>query len=442
MASEPVLVLLLLASTLVDYYCGLKMDKLQSKDLKRKYLVISILSNVGILIAFKYLFFFIDSLNTVLSFFGVDLPSAEKVQGYSINQILLPVGISFYTFQTMSYTIEVYRGRISAERHLGRFALYVAYFPQLVAGPIEKATRLLPQFRKEIKADLQQIRQGLILMAWGFFLKVVVADRLGLYVDLAYSDPEAYSGLPLILAAFFFAFQIYFDFSAYTAIAIGAAKTMGISLMDNFNRPLFASSIRQFWQRWHISLTQWIRDYLYFPLRKNLKATPLLSVSIVFFVMGLWHGANWTFVVWGLLNGAYLVVETFLLPYRKLLFKKLGLQGTPSKILGWSAAFVLIVFSLIFFRSPTIQDAFLYIRHLFSIQNLHFNILNNYFELIISILLILGVQIVHYFKGNSKVYELVISQSVSIRWLIYLTYILFMVLFAINRQNTFIYFQF
>lgn len=441
-SSEPYLIILLLISTLVDYYCGLKIGELDDGKKKKAYLWLSILVNVGILVTFKYLFFFVDSMNGLLEHFGVEVSSSEQIQSYRIDQILLPVGISFYTFQTMSYTIEVYRGNMQPEKHLGRFALFVAFFPQLVAGPIEKATRLLPQFKKHIVPDIQQIKRGLTIMAWGFFLKVVVADRLGVYVDAVYADSDGNKGLPSLLAAFFFVFQIYFDFAAYTYIAIGAAKTMGINLINNFNRPLFSQNISQFWQRWHISLTQWIRDYLYRPLRRNGKINRGLSVIIVFFVMGLWHGANWTFVVWGLINALFLIVEVATNPFRKRIFDWLRIPAKVRAVLGWGTSFTLMLVSLIFFRSPTLTDALNYIQNLLVLPNLHVNILNNYFELFLSFVLIFGVQLVHYFKGNNKIYELVESKPTWLRWSMYASYIVLMVLLGINRQESFIYFQF
>lgn len=440
--SEPYLIVLLFISTLVDYYCGLAIGSADNQRSKNLYLWTSILVNIGILICFKYLFFFLDSFNGLLEQFGMEIPEAEKIHGYSIDQILLPVGISFYTFQTMSYTIDVYRGNAIPEKHLGRFALFVAFFPQLVAGPIERASRLLPQFYKIALPNVEQIKRGLIFMAWGFFIKIVVADRLGIYVDTAYGDIEGNRGLPLILAAFFFVFQIYFDFAAYTYIAIGAARCMGITLINNFNRPMFAQSISQFWQRWHISLTQWIRDYLYRPLRRNANLNRFLAVLIVFFVMGLWHGANWTFVVWGILNALFLIVEVTTYPLRKRIFEFLGVGPRLRGLLGWGAAFSFMILSLIFFRAPSIGDAITYYQNLFVIPNLHFNILNNYFELVLSFLLIIGVQLVHYIKGNNKIYELVEGKTFWARWSIYLIYMVIILLFGLNSQQSFIYFQF
>lgn len=301
-AWRPEYLLLIIASTLVDYLCALRMGRLESRRRRKKYLVLSLGSNLGLLFGFKYLTFFNESTRAVFDqlniFYGV--PTFE---------ILLPVGISFYTFQTLSYTIDVYRGARPPERHLGIFALYVSFFPQLVAGPIERSTRLLPQFFQHHGFDAGRVQSGLRLILWGFFKKIVIADRLAVYVNAVYANPSAYDGPSLLLATYFFAFQIYCDFSAYSDIAIGSARVMGFELMQNFRRPYFARSIQEFWQRWHISLSTWFRDYVYLPLGGNRVPTWrwYTNLLLVFLVSGLWHGANWTFVVWGALHGTYLV---------------------------------------------------------------------------------------------------------------------------------------
>ncbi|MFD1613950.1 MBOAT family O-acyltransferase [Gelatiniphilus marinus] len=442
MVHEPELIILLCISTLVDYYCGIKMYKSHSATIKKRYLVFSIITNVGILFLFKYLLFFTDNLKSFLGFFGVELLSDELASSYNFTNILLPIGISFYTFQTMSYSFEVYRGTVKPERHLGKFALYVAFFPQLVAGPIERASRLLPQLKQKVIVNIPDIKKGLIIMAWGFFLKVVVADRLGVYVDEAFANPDSPHNIALILGSIFFCFQIYYDFSAYTAIAIGAAKTMGYDLIQNFNRPLFSTSMAQFWQRWHISFTQWLREFLYRPLVKHYKLNRLTAVFIVFFINGLWHGANWTFVIWSLLNAFILVLEIATNSKRHKLFKKLNIPKYITGFFGWAFCLGYMVLTLVFFRSPSLEHALLYLKNMFNFGSMHINIVGNYFELFLSLMLILIVQTIHYYKGNSKVYELVTQRPNYVRYSMYLGYILIIVLFAINRQNTFIYFQF
>ena len=441
-AKEPVLLLLLIVSTLVDYYCGLKIHKAATKKIKKQFLTLSILTNLGLLFVFKYLFFFTSSFIGVLHFFHIPVANIEQVQSYNIHQILLPVGISFYTFQTMSYTIDVYRGNLNPEKHLGKFALYVAFFPQLVAGPIERASRLLPQLKQKVALNLKDVEKGLIMMGWGFFLKLVVADRLGIYVDQAFSDPESPHGIALLLGGFFFCFQIYYDFSAYTSIAIGAAKVMGYDLMQNFNKPFFSTSSTELWKRWHISLMQWMRDYLYRPLVINLKLKRLPAVLIVFFVIGLWHGANWTFVVWSVLNGLLLIIEVSTNTLRSKFYKKLNFPKSIISFLGWSFIFFYLMLSLVFFRSSSIAAAFVYLKHMLNLKSMHINITGSYLELALCFSFIAMVQFVHYYKGNSKIYELVLNQPKYLKWISYYAYILLLVLFALNRQNSFIYFQF
>jgi D-alanyl-lipoteichoic acid acyltransferase DltB (MBOAT superfamily) len=436
------LVFLLLISTITDYIAGLKIEKSKSANNKRLFLIISICINVGILFFFKYYHFFSLSFQTILQEIGLLEGASQEFTGYHINEILIPVGISFYTFQTMSYTIEVYRGKLRAETHFGKFALYVSFFPQLVAGPIEKATRLLPQFYKKITFSKDSIKKGLALMAWGFFLKLVVADRLGLYVDMAFYDPELYNGLPLILGAIFFGFQIYYDFAAYTAIAIGSAKVLGINLINNFNKPFFATSAASFWRRWHISLMNWMRDYLYKPLVRNYNFSRKIALLLIFFVIGLWHGANWTFVIWGVLNGVFLIAEIATIKLRKKVFHFLNVPKRLIKFFGWCIVMAYLCLTLVFFRSPSLSESILYLKNMFTITNLHINILDNYFELFICIVAIAFVQYLHYVKGNKKIYEIVFSKSLGLRWCIYITYILIIIFFSINRQHSFIYFQF
>ncbi|WP_240491716.1 MBOAT family O-acyltransferase [Flavivirga aquatica] len=418
------------------------MFKTNNAKIKKIFLTFSIITNVGILFLFKYFLFFTSSLDALIGFFGAEMSLEETANSYNFNNILLPIGISFYTFQTMSYSIEVYRGSIKPEKHLGKFALYIAFFPQLVAGPIERASRLIPQLKQKVQINIPNIKKGLILMAWGFFLKVIVADRLGIYVDQAFNNPESPHNISLILGGFFFSFQIYYDFSAYTSIAIGAAKTMGYDLIQNFNKPIFSTSFSQFWKRWHISFMQWLRDFLYRPLVRDQKTNRLTAVIIVFFINGLWHGANWTFIVWSLLNALILIIEIATIPIRKRIFKMMRIPKRTIRILGWFTVINYLTFTLIFFRSPSLSQAFLYIKNMFSFGSLHIDILGNYFELFLCIILILIVQIIHYYKGNNKVYEIVTQRPNHIRYSMYLAYILIIVLFAINRQNTFIYFQF
>ena len=292
---------LILASTAVDYAAGLALGRVTNRASRRALVGLSLVANLGILLFFKYANFFAQTWSSMIGA-GAD---------GSLHTFLLPVGISFYTFQTLSYTIDVYRGRIEPERHLGRFALYVAFFPQLVAGPIERAGRLLPQVTRMASPNTDQIVSGLRLALWGFFKKVVIADRLALVVDQVYGNPADQSGITWLIGTYFFAFQIYCDFSGYSDIAIGVARLLGFDLMKNFRVPYSASSLREFWGRWHISLSTWFRDYVYIGLGGNRVQLGrwIANILVTFLVSGLWHGANWTFVVWGGLHGAYLVIE-------------------------------------------------------------------------------------------------------------------------------------
>jgi len=296
--------LLLVISTLIDYFCSLMMGRYpeEEKQKRKPFLYLSLISNLGILFTFKYFNFFSASFTSLLKSLGYDYAAPAF-------SLLLPMGISFYTFQTMSYTIDVYHSRLKPEKHLGVFALFVTFFPQLVAGPIERAGNLLEQLKVDHKFSYANVIAGLQLMAWGFFKKIVIADNLAIMVNNVYNNPTQYTGVSLILATVFFAFQIYCDFSAYSDIAIGSAQVMGFTLMQNFNRPYFSKTIGEFWNRWHISLFTWFRDYLYIPLGGNrvVKWRWYYNLFITFLVSGFWHGANWTFIVWGALHGFYLV---------------------------------------------------------------------------------------------------------------------------------------
>lgn len=303
MCWKPEFIVLILISTAIDYFCGLGIAKFRkSKRVSRALLSVSMCMNLGLLFFFKYMNFFGETLTAVCR--SISIPFSAPTL-----DLILPVGISFYTFQTMSYTIDIYRGRMKPEQNFITFALYVSFFPQLVAGPIEKAANLLPQLRQSHPFSYDNATYGLKLMAWGFFKKLVIADRLAaLLVDPVYQNPSHYSGGVFLLSSAAFALQIYCDFSGYSDIARGCAKTMGIDLMVNFKAPYLSASIREFWQRWHISLTSWFREYVYIPLGGNRKGPwkKVLFVTITFFLSGLWHGAGWNFVVWGLLHAVYL----------------------------------------------------------------------------------------------------------------------------------------
>jgi len=435
--------LLIICSTLIDYYAGLQMGKMPEKEKRRIYLILSLCANLGLLFTFKYFNFFNGSLRQAFQYLNImyHVPSLK---------VLLPVGISFYTFQTLSYTIDVYRGDREPERHLGIFALYVSFFPQLVAGPIERSTRLLPQFFEKMEFDYQRVKDGLLLMAWGFFKKVVIADWVAIFVNQVYNNPEFYPGLPSIVATYFFAFQIYCDFSGYSDIAIGAAQVMGYRLMLNFRRPYFSKSISEFWKRWHISLSSWFRDYLYFSLGGNRvkRARMYLNIFIVFLISGLWHGANWTFIVWGGLHGAYLLISRWTMQWRSKLHQILGLVKIPQvhRIIKIAITFHLVLFSWIFFRANSISDAFLIIGNLFSAFDVStlFSVSGfgrQHFAL--SIISIAVLVVVELYQRNHNVRLWLSTRPVIIRWAVYYGLIMFILLFgAYDNANEFIYFQF
>ena len=338
------------AVTWVNWEAGRRIADAADLRTRKLWLWIAIVASLGVLFFFKYFNFFNDSFRAVFEAGGLDylVPHLD---------IILPVGISFFTFQALSYPLDVYRGDHGPERSLTRFATYVVFFPQLVAGPIERASTLLDQFKERHRFDLDRFGSGVQLIVWGLFKKVVIADRLGVYVAEIYSAPQLYDGSTLLLATYFFAIQIYCDFSAYSDIAIGSARLIGFDLSKNFNLPYLASSIAQFWRRWHITLTTWFRSYLYYPLGGNRVSTLawMRNIWIVFVVSGVWHGAAWTFVIWGALHAAYYCVQWV---WNKLV-------PTPERpgwwavLLGIFITFHAVVLAWVFFRAENVADAWL-----------------------------------------------------------------------------------
>ena len=427
---------LIIISTLIDYVAGLRMSALLERRKRLKYLLLSLLTNLGLLLTFKYFNFFSDSLNAGFSFLGmsVHIPYLN---------VLLPVGISFYTFQTLSYSIDVYRGKIEHERHLGIFALYVSFFPQLVAGPIERASRLLPQFYRKNNFDEARVVSGLRLMLWGLFKKIVVANRVALYVDAVYNNAELHSGLTLLVATYMFAFQIYCDFSGYSDIAIGAARVLGYDLMKNFNRPYFAKTINEFWGRWHISLSTWFRDYVYVPLGGNRKGAPRMFVNlvIVFLVSGMWHGANWTFLAWGALHGIFAAASKITLPLRD---RVVGLLHMPASIVSGVRIFVtfqLVCFGWIYFRAASIEQANYIVMQIFTLPwgGLFVTALDQFSYGVMAIVLLLVVDTAQEYYNAAGAFVL---RPRTLRWASYIIIIVIMVLIGVFDESQFIYFQF
>ena len=354
MAFIPAYILILLVTIVVDYYAGILIE--QNPTRKRMWLVLSIIANVGFLAFFKYYNFAAENIAALaqLLHWNYSLP---------LLAIILPIGLSFHTFQAMSYTIEVYRGRQKAERHFGIYALYVLFFPQLVAGPIERPQNLIHQFYEKHYFEYDRVVSGLKLILWGLFKKMVIADRAAVVVDAIYGNSGDFSGLPLILAAVLFTFQIYYDFSGYTDIARGAARVLGFTLRENFNLPFISTSMAEMWQRWHISLSTWLRDYLYYPLAltwgKKSKFRLHLCLIFTFVLIGVWHGANWTFAIFGLIHGLYLVIGSATYRKRQKIAELIGLTKVPKfrKLVQRFGVFVLMSLSLVFFRAPSLADA-------------------------------------------------------------------------------------
>jgi len=429
MAYIPYYILILAFTICVDYVAGISIENAEGRR-RKLFLVISLISNIGILAFFKYFNFLNDNLTEL----GHLLHQPFGLQHLSI---LLPIGLSFHTFQAMSYTIEIYRGNQKAERHFGIFSLYVMFYPQLVAGPIERPQNLLHQFREKHSFDYGRVSDGLKLMLWGFFKKVVIADRLANYVDQVYGNPAGYHGLPIIIATIFFAFQIYCDFSGYTDIAIGAAQVMGFHLMDNFNRPYFSASISEFWRRWHISLSSWFRDYMYISLGGNRVTIPrwYFNLFITFIVSGLWHGANWTFIIWGALNGFYIIMEQVLKPVR--------LKLPKIKALNILITFILIDFAWIFFRASSLQNAKLVIKNMFHFANggLLWAIFDKY-DFYICVVSILFMEWVHYLERHNKMRHFFNDKPLVFRWSMYIGILWFIWVYGVFGAREFIYFTF
>ena len=354
---DPRFVGLLLTSAGVDYVAALKVQKHRGAPAAKAWLITSLAVNLGILGVFKYFNFFVDNAHRIFEALGLSVSTP-------LLTIVLPVGISFYTFQSMSYTIDVYRGKLEPVRDLLAFVLYVSYFPQLVAGPIERATHLLPAIMKRRKVDEAMLRGGLMLIVIGLFRKVVIADGIGQTVDLVFASPETHTGAELLSAAYLFALQIYCDFAGYSDIARGTSRLLGIDLMVNFNQPYFASSLREFWRRWHISLSTWLRDYLYIPLggSRGGQLATVRNLMITMLLGGLWHGAAWSFVAWGLLHGLYLVAEHLLHAKASGLAQSLRIPAFASRAFGIVATFHLVLLAWVFFRAPGFSAALSYLQ--------------------------------------------------------------------------------
>lgn len=444
----PEYILILFFTIVIDYIAGIMIEN--TTDKKRLFLVISIISNVSILAFFKYFNFFNDSVRDVAETIGWN---------YGIDNlaIILPIGLSFHTFQAMSYTIEVYRGKQKAERHFGIYSLYVMFYPQLVAGPIERPQNMLHQFHEKHTFNYDAAKSGLILMGWGLIKKVVIADRLATFVNPVFDHPENYTGYNIMLAALFFAFQIYCDFSGYSSIAIGTARVMGFKLMTNFETPYFSKSISEFWSRWHISLSTWFKDYLYIPLGGNRVSIPrwYFNLFIVFIVSGFWHGANWTFIIWGAIHGLLLIIEQLI---KRVANNKLPKQTLITTLIRTSICFILVTIAWIFFRAATTTQALLMLNKVFfentfitgfvkpmlsfSFNKIQYVIPLKYLMMCFGCVAFL--QVVEYLnlKYNFRNFFFSLKTNSFLKWSIYFCMVLVFILYGVFNKSSFIYFQF
>ncbi len=459
MSWKPVYAGLIFASTIIDYFCGLKMDDKQSILPRRFYLVFSLLGNLSILFTFKYFNFFTENLFGVLHFFdwSVSTPTLN---------VILPVGISFYTFQSLSYTIDTYMKKRDAEEDFLKFALYVSFFPQLVAGPIERSTHLLPQFDEDFNFDVERTLNGLKLIVWGFFKKIVIADQLAIFVNQIYGAPETFGGAHLLVATIFFSFQIYCDFSGYSDIAIGSARILGFDIMENFHRPYFAKSIPEFWIRWHISLSTWFKDYVYIPLGGNRVNSyrHYFNLAAVFLISGLWHGAAWTFVIWGAIHAVYYLVHLWKKPLDETVNQLVSnplLKGIRS-FTRIVVTFGLVTFSWVFFRAQTLEDAILIVKKItyslgnYSVLLSQLGELKQFldsgqsnlalFDFSFGVLAVLFMLIIHILERGTDSREFISDLPGVVRIVIY--NIVFIAILAVllfggtYEEQTFIYFQF
>lgn len=427
---EPAYALLLLTSTIVTYIAALGIGHFKDRRMKKLCLVSSLVLNLAILFLFKYYNFLVSNIEIAFkaSGLGLDIPEFK---------LLLPVGISFYTFQALGYSIDVYRGTTKVERDFFTYALFVSFFPQLVAGPIERSNNLLPQFRQEHRFDYETVMKGARLMLWGYFMKLVLADRCGLYVDAIFNNVNMHNGGSYLVASILFPFQIYGDFAGYSLIAIGVARILGFRLMENFRRPYFACTVSEFWHRWHISLSTWFKDYVYIPLGGNRvnRSRYYFNLLVTFVVSGIWHGANWTFTCWGTLHGILICIE-----------KAMGISKQEytgiSKFFHWIITFVIVCLAWIFFRANNLADALTIITGIFThigIPDISFAMFTEITTALFALGILFCKEMCDEFSWHFHL------SSVSRQVAIYVYMILMMaiiLLFGVLGGDQFIYFQF
>lgn len=444
----PQYVIVILLTTIISYTSALLIDGRHESSLFPKFVLsLSVILCIGILFTFKYLNFFTENL--ALLFKVLSAP----IQPFTI-KLALPIGISFYIFQTISYLVDVYRGDIHAEKNLGLYAVYISFFPKVMQGPIERGKNLLPQLYEHRRFQYKQASYGLKLMAWGYFKKLVLADNLSVYVNQVFNDLPSYQGLSLVLATFFFAIQLYCDFSGYTDIALGSAKLFGIELSLNFKAPYFASSIKDFWGRWHITLSTWLRDYIYIPLGGNRvgKFRHALNIMITFLVSGLWHGASWNFILWGEIHGILQVIEGFF-PWnsKKSPFQRNRHYHFLLCIITVPCTFLLVCFAWIFFRAATLNDAIYVLQNMFVgissiptyINNCGIQLGITFTHLLFNCLPVILLFIYDLISLKTDTIALISKQRFFIRWPLYIFLLLIILLFSEKGITTeFIYMQF
>ena len=441
--------LLLLFCIAITYAAGLLLDKIDAKAKGKRKLVLigSLTVNLGLLFYFKYFTFFWETAQDLW-----DWPKTD------IDNILLPVGISFFTFQAIGYVIDVYRGKVPAEKNPVKYALFISFFPQLVAGPIERSENMLPQLKQNPGLNVQRIREGMLTIVYGLFIKIVVADNIALLVDPVFEHPEDYNGMQLLVAVVMFAFQIYGDFSGYTRMAIGSAEVLGFRLCDNFRQPYLATSVNDFWKRWHISLTSWFRDYLYIPLGGNRKgrARKYVNIMIVFLLSGLWHGAAWHFVVWGGLNGLLCVLEEALQKPWDMAKKHLRIKTDTIawKILQRVIAFIAVDLTWLFFRAENIGQAWYILKKIAGGLQMKYIAVADYCALfpsekvmmivIVSLLFLTLADVAAYMGKDLR--RVVLEQQIVFRWILYWIVVMIFLFWGVYgtayHATQFIYFQF
>lgn len=453
---NPAYLLLIIISTVLTYIAGILINRFRENGfMKKASLGVSLIINIGLLVYFKYTNFLIHTVNSVFlrMQFNKFVPSVD---------VILPVGISFFTFQAIGYAIDVYRDDVKVEKNIMRYALFVSFFPQLVAGPIERSKSLLGQLRNNIFSitwNYERVTNGLTIMLWGYFMKTVIADRAAIIVDCIFAQYTIFGSIELVIAAFLFAIQIYCDFAGYSFIAIGAAKVLGFTLMENFNTPYFSSSVSDFWHKWHISLSTWLRDYLYIPLGGNRKGKlrKYMNIVLTFAVSGLWHGANWTYMVWGLIHGALQIIEHELGRLIKPVYDKFNVKIETNGYKIWQIVrtFIIVDFAWIFFRADSIRSALGYISRMFTKHNWAVLVDGSLYEmgldvrechiLIIAMLILFIVSFVKY-KTGKNIDSLLAEQWLPSRWFVLLFLFGYTVIFGCYGPGfdsaNFIYFQF